>query len=203
MDTVSFGDALREARSRKNMTQNQLAEILGLTQGGLAHIESGRRGVERDPTIVMRMEAALGLPPGTLLRFLPEEHPIRQVAEIEIPVIGSVGAGPACADPSDPEDRLSVGEAFAGCVAYQVRGDSMLSEQIRSGDYIIVRSDPSPRPGEIVVAWLADLDGCVCKKLTRSNRLVSDNDWSHKLTESDRIYGAMVAVVRLARPHHH
>ncbi|VTS08495.1 : Peptidase_S24 [Tuwongella immobilis] len=73
----------------------------------------------------------------------------------------------------------------------------MLSEHIQSGDYIIVRADPSPQPGEIVVAWVEELEGCVCKKLTRSNRLVSDNNWSHKLTDSDRIYGAMVAVVRI------
>lgn len=200
MTEQTFGEVVKEARKRKGMTQAELAELVGVTQGGLGHIETGRNGVERDPTIVMRMEAALGMPPGTLLRYLPEDHPIRQVAEIEIPILGHVGAGPACADAADPEDRLGVGEAFAGCVAYCVRGDSMLSEQIRNGDYIIVRADPSPRPGEIVVAWIEELEGCVCKKLTRSNRLVSDNDWSHSLTLSDRIYGAMVAVVRLARP---
>ena len=44
-----LGDRVKEARSKKNMTQRELAELLGISDGHIAHIERGAR----DPSIRM------------------------------------------------------------------------------------------------------------------------------------------------------
>ncbi len=48
----------------------------------------------------------------------------------------------------------------------RVRGDSMIDEQIRDGDYIVVNARPTAENGEMVVA-LVDGDSATVKKLYR------------------------------------
>ena len=49
--------------------------------------------------------------------------------------------------------------------AYVVRGNSMAGMDINDGDVVLVRREPEPSNGEIVVAWLAKEGGCVLKLL--------------------------------------
>ena len=48
----------------------------------------------------------------------------------------------------------------------QVKGDSMIEEQIRDGDYVIVEDRKSARDGEMVIALLGG-DNVTLKKLYR------------------------------------
>jgi DNA-binding XRE family transcriptional regulator len=52
---------LRSARRARGMTQQQLAEICGITQGALSDIESGRRN--GSPAVMLKLAAALDVPP--------------------------------------------------------------------------------------------------------------------------------------------
>ena len=45
IDPLSLGRALRELRERKQLTQRELAEQLGLTVNYLSLVENGKRGV--------------------------------------------------------------------------------------------------------------------------------------------------------------
>jgi repressor LexA len=59
------------------------------------------------------------------------------------------------------------GESFV----LRVRGDSMLDEQIRDGDYVVIESRAEARDGETVVALLRGEEATL-KKLYRRGRLV-------------------------------
>ena len=48
----------------------------------------------------------------------------------------------------------------------QVKGDSMIDEQIRDGDYVIVEDRPTTRDGEMVIALLGG-ERATLKKLYR------------------------------------
>lgn len=52
---------LRSARRARGMTQQQLAEICGITQGALSDIESGRRN--GSPAVMLKLAQALDVPP--------------------------------------------------------------------------------------------------------------------------------------------
>jgi len=76
----------------------------------------------------------------------------------KLPVIGRIAAGrpiEAIAQPDDL-DLLGVTRQGREYFALEVRGDSMIEDQIRDGDHVICERRPSARDGETVVALLPD-----------------------------------------------
>jgi repressor LexA len=91
-----------------------------------------------------------------------------------LPLLGTVAAGaPIEAIEVDesiavpPEMIGTLGESFV----LQVRGNSMIEEQIRDGDYVVVESRPVARDGETVVALIRGEDATL-KKLYRNGSTV-------------------------------
>jgi repressor LexA len=76
-------------------------------------------------------------------------------AAVELPLLGSVAAG-APIEPIEVEERIAVprelvrrrGETYV----LRVRGESMIDEQIRDGDLVVVERRSEARNGETVVA---------------------------------------------------
>ena len=85
---------------------------------------------------------------------------------VELPLLGRVAAGipiEAVARSETvavPEEMAGRGDAFV----LQVQGDSMIDEQIRDGDYVIVENRTDTQNGEMVVALL-DGQNVTLKKL--------------------------------------
>jgi transcriptional regulator with XRE-family HTH domain len=86
--SADFGKALREARRSAGMTQVQLAAAVGISQADIALLELGRRGVDRSPELVAKLEGVLGLAPGTLAQYLPAGHAARAIALTQVPLVG-------------------------------------------------------------------------------------------------------------------
>ena len=92
---------------------------------------------------------------------------------VEIPLLGRVAAGfpieavETRSALSIPEDMLGTRETFA----LQVRGDSMIDEQIRDGDYVIVEKRETAENGETVVALVRSAETTL-KKFYREGRMV-------------------------------
>jgi repressor LexA len=88
---------------------------------------------------------------------------------VELPLLGNVAAGAPIEAVTNPE-TLAVPDGFVGRsgshYVLRVRGDSMIDEQIRDGDYIIVNSRPTAEQGEMVVA-LVEGESTTVKKLYR------------------------------------
>ena len=85
-----------------------------------------------------------------------------------IPLLGTVAAGrpiEALAEHEDlrvPEEWLGKGRTFA----LRVRGDSMIDEQIRSGETVVVEARETARNGETVIA-LVDGESVTVKQYFR------------------------------------
>ena len=92
-----------------------------------------------------------------------------KVAAVELPLLGQVAAGVPIEAIQDqetiavPEDFLARGGQH---YVLRVRGDSMIDEQIRDGDYVIVNSRNTATNGEMVVA-LVHGDSATVKKFYR------------------------------------
>ncbi|VTS03016.1 LexA family protein [Tuwongella immobilis] len=192
MDPNAYGEAVRLARIRQKMTQVELAALVGITQGMVAHIETGRR--QPDVDTALKIERALKISQGTLSSHLPESHGVNLANSVSIIMAGTVGVGPPSVAEGEYGEMLSVGQEFANCIAYRVRGSSMTEEHIQDGDFIIVRPGVEVKSGDIVVAWVEG-EGCVCKKLQRG-KLRSPDGWAHTLSPGDHVYGKLVAVYR-------
>ncbi len=74
-----------------------------------------------------------------------------------IPLAGTIAAGQPI-DAINPGEYLAMDNQYAGtdCFALKVKGDSMIEDGICDGDFVIIKPNPSPRNGEIVVALLDD-----------------------------------------------
>ncbi len=129
-----------------------------------------------------------------------------RLAAVDLPLLGTVAAG----EPVEaieqreqiavPEDMV-VGAAGTHYVL-RVRGDSMIDEQIRDGDYVIVQSRETAQNGEMVIA-LVDGDAATVKKFYRESggriRLQPANPTLKPLILSAsrvRVQGIVVGVIR-------
>ena len=79
---------------------------------------------------------------------------------VDLPLLGYVAAG-APIEAIASNETISVPEDFAGrrdTYVLRVRGDSMIDEQIRDGDFVVVEDRKSANNGEMVIALLGGTD---------------------------------------------
>jgi repressor LexA len=99
------------------------------------------------------------------LELVPAKVDVRAV---ELPLLGRVAAGTPMEAVTGtetifvPEDMVGRRDTYV----LQVKGDSMIDEQIRDGDYVIVEDRQAARDGEMVIALL-DGENVTLKKLFR------------------------------------
>jgi repressor LexA len=95
--------------------------------------------------------------------------PAGTASAVELPLLGVVAAGQPIEAVTDQE-TLTVPEDLVGRggrhYVLRVRGDSMVEEQIRDGDYVIVNSRNTAENGDMVVA-LVHGDSATVKKFYR------------------------------------
>jgi repressor LexA len=96
-----------------------------------------------------------------------------QIGKATIPLLGTIAAGTPIEaltedeEVSVPEDFLGKGRHFA----LRVRGDSMIDEQIRDGDLVIISERTQAHNGQTVVA-LIDGETATLKKYYREKNMV-------------------------------
>ena len=115
----------------------------------------------------------------------------------QIPVIGVVTAGVPILAVENQEGTMAW-DGEPGCFALRVRGDSMITAGILSGDKVVVRPQQTADDGQIVVARIGD--EATVKRLRRRNGVVwlmpeNDNYDPIDGTEAELI-GLVKAVVR-------
>ncbi|HOX26550.1 MAG TPA: transcriptional repressor LexA [Candidatus Krumholzibacteria bacterium] len=127
----------------------------------------------------------------------------RDAAAVLIPLLGTVAAGmpiealPEAEEIALPEQWLGRRRTFA----LRVRGDSMIEEQIRDGDVVVVEERETARNGETVIA-LVDGENATVKQYHRQGaliRLVPANPRLSPLEYDEarvRIQGVVIGVLR-------
>lgn len=130
-------------------------------------------------------------------RILPDGE---QVAHL--PLVGRVSAGvPILAEENIeeliPVPRKMVGWQDDNCFLLTVRGDSMINAGIFDGDMVIVRSQPTADPGEIVVALIGE--EATVKRLAGDGprpHLVPENPRYAPMYDEFEIIGKVVGLLR-------
>lgn len=137
------------------------------------------------------------------LELVPTET---KIGAAELPLLGLVAAGKPIEAVTTPE-TITVPEDMLGkrpTYVLQVKGDSMIEEQIRDGDFVIVESSDTPQNGETVVALLYNGEATL-KKYFRENgriRLQPANSAMSPLFVNEdeiRIQGIVIGIIRKFR----
>lgn len=134
------------------------------------------------------------------IEFPPETEP-----SVPLPLMGTVAAGQPIEAVQDNESLAIPGEMIRkGSEHYVLRvsGESMIDEQIRDGDHIVVSARETAHDGEMVVALVRD-EAATVKKLYREVdgrvRLQPANRDMQPIIEDAgdvRIQGVVVGLVR-------
>jgi repressor LexA len=128
-----------------------------------------------------------------------------RLAAVELPLLGRVAAGEPI-EAIEESEMLAVPEEMLGArgehYVLRVRGDSMIDEHIRDGDYVVVQSRQTAHNGEMVIA-LVDGEKATMKKYYRDGngrvRLQPANSQvSPMLYPEDRVrvQGIVVGILR-------
>lgn len=146
------------------------------------YLRRGRRNASRDLEVAAR-ERGDGTCTVPLLGTVAAGLPIEALPDVEEIVL--------------PEQWLGRGRTFA----LRVRGNSMIDEQIRDGDVVVVEERETARNGETVIA-LVDGDGVTVKQYQRQGaviKLVPANPTVPVLElaeERVRVQGVVIGVLR-------
>ena len=122
---------------------------------------------------------------------------------VELPLLGYVAAG-APIEAIATAETIAVPEDLVGkrdTYVLRVKGESMIDEQIRDGDFVIVEDRKTAENGEMVIALLANSD-VTLKKFYRENgqvRLQPANPSMQPLlfpADQVQVQGVVVGVMR-------
>ncbi len=144
-------------------TMQELADALRVTKVTIfEHVAA----LEKKGLLRRLPHKARSLELTSLVRF-PDESPSR------LPLLGYIAAGEPIEAIEEPEtiDLEALFTRRTGTFALRVRGDSMIDEQIRDGDYVVIERRDHVRNGESVVALLDDGEATLKKFYREKGRI--------------------------------
>ncbi len=118
-----------------------------------------------------------------------------------IPLSGTVAAG-APIEAVENTESLSLDSCFGSgddIFALEVRGDSMIGEDIHEGDYVICRRQNTARDGQLVVA-IVDNENATLKRFYKEKNHArlqpANNDYQPIYSDNCRIEAVVIGLVR-------
>ena len=123
--------------------------------------------------------------------------------ELQVPILGFIAAGEPIEPYTDPNATFSISPSFVSgekrVYVLQVRGDSMIEEQIRDGDFVVVEQADKAKNGEIVVALLDNGMATLkrfFKEATRIRLEPANAEMNPIFVKNVRIQGKVVGLIR-------
>jgi repressor LexA len=145
---------IRDSRIRRGYspTMQELADALGVSKVTVfEHVEAliKKGALRRDPNKARSLDLTESC------QLPDEQRPTR------LPLVGTIAAGlpiEAVEDRQhiDLEELFGAANRPGDTFVLKVRGESMIDEQIRDGDFVICRKADTARNGDTVVALLSD-----------------------------------------------
>jgi repressor LexA len=195
--------AEQQSRDGYSPTIGELGEQLNISRTtAFEHIEqlrrkgfvSGQPGRARSLTLTSRARRLLN-------RLGGHFSGATDSATDSIPLAGVVSAGPPI-EAVENRDNFSINSFFGtgeDVFALEVRGDSMIGENIQEGDYIICRRAAIATDGQLVVA-IMDNENTTLKRFYREHQTArlqpANDDYEPIYSNNCRIEGIVIGLVR-------
>ncbi|MGN0620003.1 MAG: LexA family protein [Ruminiclostridium sp.] len=168
-----FSERLKELRTSRKLSQQELADKLGTSKSSVNMYERGERepGLEMLETIAdffnvdmdylhgkskiaNKSLEAMGLmdEEGIFTKF-DNVSPIRTQ---RIPLLGEIACGKPIFCEEDRESYVEVGTDIRADFCLRAKGDSMINARICDGDIVFIREQPMVENGEIAAVIIED-----------------------------------------------
>ncbi len=185
-------------------TVREVCQCLGLSSPSTVHVhlkaleEKGL--IKRDPLKSRSISLTYPLEDGTTEKDACLIRPTFSKT-LDLPLVGDVAAGSPLLAEENIVDTITLPTDIVGDSAaflLSVKGDSMVEAGINSGDYVVVKEQPTANNGDIVVALIDD--GATVKRFYKEKdhiRLQPENSSMEPIITQDcSIAGKVVAVFR-------
>lgn len=129
---------------------------------------------------------------------LPDERPGR------LRLVGRIAAGAPLEALQNPEviDLEQIFSSDQGTFLLEVKGDSMIDDQIVDGDFVVVERRTTPYNGETVVALLDNQETTLKRYYREKNRIrlqPANPDYKPIYTTNVQIQGVVIGIIRRMR----
>ncbi len=122
---------------------------------------------------------------------------------LQVPILGYIAAGSPILPHTDPSAKISISPSFVSgtkrTFVLQVRGESMIEDQIRDGDFVVVEQSETARNGDIVVALLDNGMATLkrfYKEATRIRLEPANSSMSPIFVKNVTVQGKVVGLIR-------
>jgi len=151
---MSLGDKIRLARMGKGITQQKMADEMGITKAAYSGYETGRR--MPDAHKLSQISAILGVSLDYVIDAdIPSVSGVIPIRKNVVPLIGTIAAGQPIFASESTEMYLPSDTDMRCDFALRVKGDSM-EPYIKNGDIVFIRRQNSVSEGEIAAVAVGD-----------------------------------------------
>jgi SOS-response transcriptional repressor LexA len=215
---MTLGTRLKQARLKKKLTQEELAEAVGIKQQAVQRIEAGK---VRSTSYVVQLARVLTVTPEWLAlgeenaETTPESFSISESQESYVVSANNYASVLEWDEPEAIEQlplvvdetkiTLPVFNKNAGkkCFALQVRDNSMASHvaeetSFQKNDFLIIDSTRTPKTNDFVIAKLPDSSQLAFRQMTADTtgnflKPLNTHYSTVRLTPAIKIYGVIIA----------
>ncbi len=151
---MDFGDKLKQIRQQRNLSQEELAQVLQTTKQVISRYETR----QRTPKISTVQDYArlLGVPLQYFLESSPA--PAQNLMPIppmqKIPLLGNIACGSPILAQENWEDSVFLPQGMHADFCLRCQGDSMINARIFDGDLVYIRRQPDVLDGEIAAVLI-------------------------------------------------
>lgn len=153
---VIFSKNIKRLRSSKNLTQQELGEILGLGKTTVSEWESAKKLPNAGS--IQKVANFFNVPNSVLFEEPGVSHTIYEEM-IHLPIVGKISCGDGVFAFEDiegheptPKEWLNGGEYFY----LRAKGDSMNGARIHNDDLLLIRMQPEVEEGEIAAVLIEE-----------------------------------------------
>lgn len=167
----TFGEKIKLWRDERDMSQEQLADLLGTSKQVISRYETN----QRTPKITVAQEyaAVLGVPLSSLIDdSAPLESSIPGIMPppktYKVPRLGTIACGEPILAEENVEGYDEVPESIHCNFTLKCKGDSMIGARINDGDIVYIRLQPDVENGEIAAVLIdeaAEISNATLKRV--------------------------------------
>lgn len=153
-----FFERLRELRVSRNMTQSQLADLLGVAKSTVSMYENGKRepDLETLEAIADIFNVDLNSLAGS--KAVDNIFKIQNIMPLPynkmIPLVGNIACGKPILAEENIETMVSMPEHIHADFALRCKGDSMINARILDNDIVYIRKQETVENGEIAAVLI-------------------------------------------------
>ena len=163
-----FGTNLKKLREDAHLSQEQLAEIIGVSKSTIGMYEQGKR-MPNTNTLLKDIASYFGVSIDYLVGFNSNENVtdtesaedfshfgLRPIYRKRIPMLGKIACGEPIMCEEEHETFIDAGADINADFCVTATGDSMINARILDGDIVFIRKQEMVENGEIAAVIVND-----------------------------------------------